>query len=169
MDTPISKYPSVDALMRPKMLARGAKGGVQDGLNNDQPRCARGPVQAARPREALANVGTFASHLHKAGPCLCSAREDSQSDNVQDPASSNPPVSAALVLPPSYVVSACSSWLQTEAANRFRALLPRVLPNTGPYLRSPRPYVSTIAAHEKLVWCSKPNLPRFQRHCRSDL
>ena len=55
--------------------------------------------------------------LHKAGPCLCSAREDSQSDNVQDPASSNPPVSAALVLPPSYLVSACSSWLQTEAAN----------------------------------------------------
>ena len=68
MDTPISKYPSVDALMRPKMLDRGAKGGVHDGLNNDQPRCARGPVQAARPREALANVGTFASHASQGGP-----------------------------------------------------------------------------------------------------
>ena len=49
------------------MLDRGAKGGVHDGLNNDQPRCARGPVQAARPREALANVGTFASHASQGG------------------------------------------------------------------------------------------------------
>ena len=169
MDTPISKYPSVDALMRPKMLDRGAKGGVHDGLNNDQPRCARGPVQAARPREAVANVGTFASHASQGGP-LSLLRSRGQLERQRaSPASSNPPVSAALVLPPSYLVSACSSWLQTEAANDSEALLPRVLPNTGPYLRSPRPYASTIAAHGKLVWCSNPNLPRFQRHCRSDL
>jgi hypothetical protein len=117
MDTPISKYPSVDALMRPKMLDRGAKGGVHDGLNNDQPRCARGPVQAARPREALANVGTFASHASQGGP-LSLLRSRGQLERQRaSPASSNPPVSAALVLPPSYLVSACSSWLQTEAAN----------------------------------------------------
>ena len=96
------------------MLDRGAKGGVHDGLNNDQPRCARGPVQ----QEKLWPMSAHSLRmLHKAGPCLCSAREDSQIDNVQNPASSNPPVSAALVLPPSYLVSACSSWLQTEAAN----------------------------------------------------
>lgn len=103
--------------MRPKMLDRGAKGGVHDGLNNDQPRCARGPVQAARPREALANVGTFASHASQGGP-LSLLRSRGQPDRQRaSPASSNPPVSAALVLPPSYLVSACSSWLQTEAAN----------------------------------------------------
>ena len=99
------------------MLDRGAKGGVHDGLNNDQPRCARGPVQAARPEKLWPMSAHSLRMLHKAGPCLCSAREDSQIDNVQNPASSNPPLSAALVLPPGYLVSACSSWLQTEAAN----------------------------------------------------
>ena len=117
MDTPISKYPSVDALMRPKMLDRGAKGGVHDGLNNDQPRCARGPVQAARPREALANVGTFASHASQGGP-LSLLRSRGQPERQRARSGKQQFAgSAALVLPPSYLVSACSSWLQTEAAN----------------------------------------------------
>ena len=168
MDTPISKYPSVDALMRPKMLDRGAKGGVHDGLNNDQPRCARGPVQAARPREALANVGTFASHASQGGapvfaPLARTARATTYKPGKQQSAGQRRSRSSA-GLSGLRLLKLASN----RSGKRFRALLPRVLPNTGPYLRSP-PYVSTIAAHEKLVWCSNPNLPRFQRHCRSDL
>ena len=169
MDTPISKYPSVDALMRPKMLDRGAKGGVQDGLNNDQPRCARGPVQAARPREALANVGTFASHASQGEPLSLlrsrgqlerqRARPGKQQSAGQRRSRSSAELSGLRLL----------KLASNRSGKRFRALLRRVLRNTGRYLRSPRPYVSTIAAHEKLVWCSNPNLPRFQRHGRSDL
>jgi hypothetical protein len=75
--------------------------------------------------------------LHKAGPCLCSACEDRRSDNVQDPAISNPPVTAALLLPPSSLVSACLSCLPTVAAKDSELSSHEVLPNTGPYLRSP--------------------------------
>jgi hypothetical protein len=98
--------------------------------------------------------------------CVCSAREDSRSDSVQDPASSNPPVSAGLVLSPSYLVSACSSCLQTAAANDLGLSSHEVLPNTGPYLRSPR-LTCQPSQHAKTCMALDPNLPRSPRHCRS--
>ena len=169
MDTPISKYPSVDALMRPKMLDRGAKGGVHDGLNNDQPRCARGPVQAARLREALANVGTFASHASQGGPLSLlrsrgqperqRARPGKQQSAGQRRSRSSAELSGLRLL----------KLASNRSGKRFRALLPRVLPNTGLIFDLQDLTCQPIAAHEKLVWCSNPNLPRFQRHGRSDL
>jgi hypothetical protein len=169
MDTPISKYPAVDALMRPKMLDRGAKGGVHDGLNNDQPRCARGPVQAARPKEALANVGTFASHASQGAP-LSLLRSRGQLERQRaSPASINPPVSAALVLPPSYLVSACSSWLQTEAASDSElsshecSLIRGLIFDLQDLTCQPSRHM------ESLYGAQIRNLPRFQRHGRSDL
>jgi hypothetical protein len=144
--------------MRPKMLDRGAKGGVHDGLNNDQPRCARGPVQAARPREALANVGTFASHASQGGPPVFAplartARATTCKPGKHQSAGQRRSRSSA-ELSGLRLLKLASN----RSGKRFRALLPRVLPNTGPYLRSPRPYVSTHRGTRKacMVLESKP-------------
>jgi hypothetical protein len=151
------------------MLDRGAKGGVHDGLNNDQPRCARGPVQAARPREALANVGTFASHASQGGPPVFAplartARATTCKPGKHQSAGQRRSRSSA-ELSGLRLLKLASN----RSGKRFRALLPRVLPNTGLIFDLQDLTCQPIAAHEKLVWCSNPNLPRFQRHGRSDL
>jgi hypothetical protein len=139
MNAPFSKYPSADALIRPR-CSNEAKGGVsRPGLKMTSPVRQR-PRYRLRARENLWQCRhiRFACFTRRAF-CVCSAREDSRSDNVQDPASSNPPISAGLILSPSYLVSARSSCLQTAASGqRFRAFLPRGAPNRGSYLRSPR-------------------------------
>ena len=99
--------------------------------------------------------------------CVCSAREDSRSDNVQDRANGNPPVSAGLVLPPSSLVSACSSCLQTAAANESELSSHEVLPNRRPYLRSPR-LTCQPSRRAKNLYGTRSKLTRGSpRHYRS--
>ena len=58
---------------------------------------------------------------------------------MQDPASSNPPISAGLILSPSYLVSAAQLPSDRSAAANNSELSSRAAaPNTGSYLRSPR-------------------------------
>jgi hypothetical protein len=166
MDTPFSKYPSADALM-PKDARTKAKRGVsRPGLKNDPPG-AREARRRPHDQETLWPISAYSLRmLHKVGPCVCSARGDSRSDSVQDPASSNPPVNADFDLSPSYVVSACSSCVQTAAANDSELSSHAVLPIREPYLRSPR-LTCQSSQHAETCMTLDPHLPRSPRHCRS--